>query len=153
MRPTVQEQLQGSCRVLETVVAPHVAEPFARTILDNLIANLWMLAGAAPKVTAFILADNAATREQLLLLRGALHPDLVLRVDEALAAPQPEIDDEAAQEEQNRKLRELLALAVCSPTLSPDMRRSIEAFMMQRASRVPMRYVSTVAASPKPASN
>ena len=40
MRPTVEEQLEGSCRILETVVAPAVAEPYARTILGNLIANL-----------------------------------------------------------------------------------------------------------------
>ena len=46
MRPTVEEQLHGTCRILESVVAPCVADPFARTILDNLVANLRILGPA-----------------------------------------------------------------------------------------------------------
>ena len=42
-------------------------------------------------------------------------------------------------------LLELLATAVCVPNLTPAVRRSIEAYMVNRASRVPMRYVPTVA--------
>ena len=146
MRPTVQEQLHGTCRILETVVAPHVDEPFARTILANLVANLRMLTEALPKVAAFIRADNAATCAQLSALREALEPELAQRVDQALAASEPAVDDEAGHEERNRQLRALLAAAVCSPDLSQQMRREVEVFLIQRASRVPMRYVPTVAA-------
>ena len=40
MRPTVEEQLLGTCRILEQVVSPCVADPYARTILNGLIGNL-----------------------------------------------------------------------------------------------------------------
>ena len=145
MRPTVEEQLQGTCRILETVVAPRVSEPFARTILDNLIANLRMVSGALPMVAGFLRYDNAATLEQLAALREALPPELVARIDQALAASEPDIDDGPAQEERNRLLRELLAAAVCSSGLNPGMRHAVESFMIDRASRAPMRYVPTVA--------
>lgn len=145
MRPTVEEQLQGTCRILETVVAPAVAEPYARTILDNLIANLRMLTAALPKVAGFTRSDNDATLRQLMALREALQPELVARIDDAAAANEPDVDDVPAMEERNRLLREVLAEAVCSPGLTPEMRHSIDNYMVSRASRVPMRYVPTAA--------
>jgi len=48
MRPSVEEQLAGTCRVLEGVVLPAVADPYARTLLAGLIGNLRMLGGALP---------------------------------------------------------------------------------------------------------
>lgn len=145
MRPTVEEQLQGTCRILETVVAPCVGEPFARTILDNLIANLRMVTAALPKVAGFLRYDNEATLRQLLALREALPAELVARIEQAKAAGEPDAGDEPAQEERNRLLRELLAAAICSPGLTPDMHRATVNSMIDRASRVPMRYVPTVA--------
>ncbi len=145
MRPTVEEQLHGTCRILETVVAPAVSEPFARTILDNLVANLRMLTDALPKVAGFIHQDNEATLQLLMALRGALSLELVARIDQVAAANEPGLDDGPAAEKLNRLLRELLAKAVCSASLTPDMRKSIESYMVNRASRAPMRYVPTVA--------
>jgi hypothetical protein len=147
MRPTVEEQLQGTCRILETVVAPCVADPYARTILDNLIANLRMLTIALPKVGGFMRQDNQATQSLLVTLRTASPPALVARLDEAIASDEPAVDDEPAIDERNRLLRELLAEAVCCKDLTPDMRQSIETYMVNRASRVPMRYVPTVAST------
>jgi hypothetical protein len=147
MRPTVEEQLQGTCRILETVVAPCVADPYARTILDNLIANLRMLTIALPKVGGFMRQDNQATQSLLGTLRSALPPALVARVDEAIASDEPAVDDEPAIDERNRLLRALLAEAVCSHGLTAEMRLSIETYMVSRASRVPMRYVPTVASN------
>ncbi len=145
MRPTVEEQLHGTCRILESVVAPCVADPFARTILDNLIANLRMMTAALPKVAGFLRYDNDATLRQLLALREALPSELDARINQAMAASEPDVADGPAQEERNQLLRELLAAAVCSPALTPDMRHSIQNYMVNRASRVPMRYVPTVA--------
>ena len=145
MRPTVQEQLHGTCRILETVIAPAVSEPFARTILVNLIANLRMLTDALPKVAGFIHQDNEATLQLLMALRSALSPALVVRINHVAAANEPGLDDRPAAEEHNRLLRALLAEAVCSASLMPDMRQSIESYMVNRASRAPMRYVPTVA--------
>jgi hypothetical protein len=147
MRPTVEEQLQGTCRILETVVAPCVADPYARTILDNLIANLRMLTIALPKVGGFMRQDNQVTQSLLTTLRAALPTALIARLDEAIASDEPAVDDEPAIDERNRLLRELLAEAVCSKDLTPDMRQSIESYMVNRASRVPMRYVPTVAST------
>ena len=150
MRPTVDEQLQGTCRILETVVAPCVSDPFARTILDNLIANLRMVTAALPKVPGFLRYDNEGTLRQLLALREALPPELVTRIGQIEAAEEPNVDDGPAQEERNRLLRELLAAAICSPGLTPDMHRAIQTYMIKRASRVPMRYVPTVASVSTP---
>ena len=150
MRPTAEEQLRGTCRILEEVVAPCVADPFARTILDGLVANLRMLTGALPAVPGFLRHDNATTLRLLSTLRDALAPALAARIDEATATPEPDVADGAAQEERNRLLRELLAVAVCAAGLTPDMHGAIVQHMTERASRVPMRYVPTAPAPPPP---
>ena len=150
MKPTVEDQLQGTCRVLETVVAPCVADPMARTILDGLIANLRMLTGALPAIPGFLRADNEATVRLLSDLRGSLAKDLGDRLAAALAEPEPDPADTVALDKRNTQLRELLARAVCSEGLSSGQHRAIVKHMTERASRVPMRYVAT-APSPPPA--
>ncbi len=146
MRPTVDEQLDGTCRILETVVAPCVADPLARTILDNLISNLRMLTVALPKVAGFLRDDNAATLRLLLALREALPPDLVARIEQAAAASEIDVTDGGALDQRNGLLREILAAAVCHPDLAPERRTAITSYMVDRASRVPMRYVPTAPA-------
>lgn len=148
MRPTVEEQLQGTCRILETVVAPCVAEPFARTILDGLVANLRMLTGALPAVAGFLRHDNEATVRLLATLRDSVASDLAARLTQALEESEPDPADSAALDERNRRLRELLAQAVCSEGLSSDQHRAIVQHMTKRASRVPMRYVATAPSPP-----
>lgn len=149
MRPSVEEQLQGTCRILEAVVAPCVADPFARTILDSLVANLRMLTGALPAVAGFLRYDNQATVRLLETLRDSDAGDLVVRVTQALGEPEPDAANSVALDARNRQLRELLAQAVCSEGLAPDQHRAIVYHMTERASRVPMRYVAT-APSPPP---
>lgn len=144
MRPTVEEQLLGSCRILETVITPYVADPLARTILDNLIANLRMVTGALLKVPGFLRYDNAATLDLLIALRVVLPSGLVAQIDRAASENELVGEDAAACEERNQILRALLAEAVCQPGLTHEMRKSIESYMINRASRVPMRYVPTV---------
>lgn len=149
MRPTVEEQLQGTCRILETVVAPCVADPLARTTLDGLIANLRMLTGALPAVAGFLRHDNETTVRLLSDLGGSLPRELAERVAQLREEPEPDPTDSAALEERNRRLRELLAQAVCSEGLSPVQHGATVQHMKERASRVPMRYVAT---APSPAS-
>ena len=149
MKPTVEEQLQGTCRILQTVVAPCVSDPFARTILDGLVANLRMLTEALPAVTGFLRYDNQATVRLLATLQDSVPGDLAARLTQALSESEPDAADSAALDERNRRLRELLAQAVCSERLSPDQHRAIVQHMTERASRVPMRYVAT-APSPPP---
>ena len=150
MRPTIEEQLAGTCRVLESVVAPCVADPFARTMLDGLIANLRMLTGALPAVAGFLRHDNEATAGLLVTLRDAVAPDLAVRIAEAMSQAEPDVADGAALEARNTLLREMLALAVRTESLSPESHRAIVQHMTLRASRVPMRYVSTAPPPPNP---
>ena len=150
MRPSVEEQLAGTCRVLEGVVAPCVVDPFARTILDGLVANLRMLTGALPAVAGFLRHDNEATAGLLATLSDAVAPDLAARIAEAMGHAEPDVADGVALDARNTLLRELLALAVCTDGLSPELHRAIVEHMTLRASRVPMRYVSTAPSPPNP---
>ncbi|QHE84843.1 hypothetical protein [Hydrogenophaga sp. BPS33] len=148
MKPTAEDQLQGTCRILETVVAPCVVDPLARTILDGLVANLRMLTGALPAVPGFLRDDNQATAQLLATLRGSVPGDLAVQVERALSEPEPDAVDPRALDLRNHQLRALLAQAVCSEDLKPEQHSTIVRHMTERASRVPMRYVAT---APTPA--
>jgi len=148
MRPSIEEQLQGTCRVLENVVAPCVNDPMALTMLDGLIANLRMLISAYPAVPGFLRQDNKNTMQLLATLASSLPAELTARVAEILKMPEPDPVDVAALDARNASLRELLALAVCIESLSADHQRAILQHMSERASRVPMRYVATAPSLP-----
>jgi hypothetical protein len=89
MRPSVEEQLQGTCRILEDVVAPCVNDPLARTLLDGVVANLRMLTAALPGVAPFLRQDNQTTGHLLAQLSSSVSPELAERVALALATPDP----------------------------------------------------------------
>jgi hypothetical protein len=148
VKPSIEDQLQGTCRVLETVVAPHVAEPFARSILDGLIANLRMLTDAIPAVPRFLRQDNQATADLLASLQASLMDDLNASVTRLGNEPEPDVADIDALDDRNRQLRDILAKAACSESLSPEQHRAIIQHMSDRASRMPMRYVAN---APTPA--
>lgn len=149
MRPTVEEQLLGTCRILEQVVAPCVADPYARTMLDGLIANLRMLNGALPAVPGFLHGDNLATAGLLGQLQPAAPADLAASIAIALAKPEPDAGDVTALEQRNVELRELLSQALSGDGLTPAMRDAALAHMTARAGRSPMRYVSTASTPAK----
>ena len=149
MRPTVEEQLLGTCTILEKVVSPCVADPYARTILEGLVANLRMLTGALPAVAGFLLDDNQATAGLLVQLQAAASPELAASIAQALARPEPDAADRAALDQRNHELRELLSPALGSAALTPAMRAAALAHMTARAARAPMRYVSTTSPSAK----
>ena len=150
MRPSVEEQLLGTCRILEKVVAPCVADPYARTILDGLIGNLRMLTGALPAVPAFLDSDNRATAALLESFQTAIAADLAASIGLALARPEPAGTDTNALAQRNDELRELLSQALCSAGLTPALRAAAQDHMSARAARAPMRYVSTSTPTPTP---
>jgi hypothetical protein len=150
MRPTVEEQLQGTCRVLENVVAPCVTDAYARTMLAGLIANLRMLSGAVAAVPGFLAGDNRSTAALLGQLQSGVAPDLAERIGVALAQPEPDATDMASLEQRNSQLRELLSQALCGSDLTPGMRAAALKHMSERAARAPMRYVPTAAPAAKP---
>ena len=150
MRPSVDEQLLGTCRILEEVVAPSVVDPYARTILAGLIANLRMLNEAIPAVAGFLRHDNEVSAQLLAQLAPALPAPLPENIAQALARAEPDAADAAALEQHNQSLRELLAQAVCAEGLAPELHAKIKRHMIERASRVPMRYVPTAPVAPAP---
>ena len=149
MRPTVEEQLLGTCRILEKVVAPCVADPYARTMLEGLIANLRMLTGALPAVAGFLNSDNRATVGLLGQLQAVVAPELAAAIALALARPEPDAADMTALEQRTCDLRELLSQALSGSGLTPAMRDAALKHMTARAARSPMRYVSTASPAPK----
>ena len=147
MRPSIEEQLVGTCRVLENVVAPCVADPYARTMLEGLIANLRMLTSALPAVPGFLDSDNRATATLLGQFQAVVAPDLAARIALALRQPEPDATDTRALDRRNSELRELFSQALCGTGLTPEMRGAALEHMSARAARSPMRYVPT-ASSP-----
>jgi hypothetical protein len=143
MRPTVEEQLQGTCRILENVIAPCVADAYARTMLAGLIANLRMLSGAIPAVPAFLAGDNRATATLLGRNHGPQSPELATRITLAQDEPEPEATDLHLLEQRNCQLRELLSQALCGSDLTAELRAAALTHMGERAARAPMRYVPT----------
>ena len=141
MRPTIEEQLLGTCRILEKVVSPCVADPYARTILAALIGNLRMLTGALPAVPGFLHSDNRATVGLLGQLQAVVAPELAAGIALALARPEPDTADMTALEQRNNELRELFSQALCGAGLTPVMRAAALEHMSARAARAPMRYV------------
>ncbi len=150
MRPSVEEQLQGTCRVLEKVVAPCVTDPYARTILDGLVANLRMLTGALPAVPAFLANDNRATATLLGQLQVVAAPVLAARIGAALAQAEADATDMHALERRNCELRALFSSALCGTELPPAMRAAALSHMSARAAAAPMRYVPTSSPPAKP---
>lgn len=149
MRPTVEEQLLGTCRILQSVVAPCVTEPYARTMLNGLIANLQMLAGALPAVPRFLADDNRDTTVLLAQLQAVAEPALAADIARALGAAEPDAADTASLDRRNADLRELLARALTASGLTPELRAMAIGHMAARASRSPMRYVSTASTPDK----
>ena len=167
MRPTVEEQLLGTCTILEKVVSPCVADPYARTILDGLIANLRMLTSALPGVPGFLNSDNRATAGLLGQFQAVVAPELAACIALALGRPEPDAaasdaadstnstdstdsTDVKALDQRNCELRELLSQALCDTGLTPAMHGAALAHMSARAARAPMRYVPTTSPSASP---
>ena len=135
MRPCIEEQLLGTCRILETVVAPCVADPYARTILDGLIGNLRMLTGALPAVPAFLDSDNRATAGLLGRFQAVVAADLAASIAQALGRPEPAGTDTNALALRNYELRELFSQALCSSGVTPELRAAAQEQMSARAAR------------------
>jgi hypothetical protein len=151
MRPTVEEQLLGTCRILQNVVSPCVSDPYARTILEGLISNLRMLTSALPAVPGFLNGDNRATVGLLAQLQTVVMPDLAALIAQALAQPEPDPSDMKALDQRNGELRGLFSQALHDTGLTPAMHSAALAHMTARAAQVPMRYVPT--ASPPAKAN
>ena len=141
MHPTVSEQLAGTCRILEDVVAPEVTGAYAADVLRGLVKNLRMLETRWAAVLPFLRWDSSQTAALLRRARPAVPSPLAERIRAATAAPAPDPVDVGAAEEHNDLLRGLLSevLAVLDP--GAEDYRAIAGHLSTRNSRYPMRMV------------
>jgi hypothetical protein len=145
MRPTVTEQLDGMCRILEDVIAPEVRSDHAAEILRGLISNVRMLSRNWSALLPFLHWDNEATASLLRDAQQEVHEELRHRIHDALAAPIAEANDTIAAEMLNEILRGLLVDCIAANCSAPLLERMM-AHMNERATRYPMRLTG---ATPK----
>jgi len=146
MRPTVTEQLDGVCRILDEVITPALAAEHTRETLRNLVANVRMLARNWPRLLPFLNWDNTACAALLVALRASAAPDLQARIAATLATAPADPADIEAIKTHNEALRKCLSaylLAGCSA----EHRTRIGAHLAERAARYPLRLTG---AQPKP---
>ena len=153
MRPTIDEQLAGTCRILENVVAPALPDGYAADILRGLTSNLRMLSAALPQLPAFLRWDIAGNEALLQELMEGVPSALSVAIDKELAAAPPDPIDLSELEARNDRLRALLAQAVRSDELGSEHRERIMKHLAERAARHPIRFAIAIPqASSTPAS-
>jgi hypothetical protein len=139
MRPTVSEQLDGVCRILETVIAPEIHTEHTRETLRSLISNLRMLNRAWDSLLPFLRWDNAETIALLLAARNDVDEARCARIDATLAAAPSDLS-ESALNAFNALLRE--RLSECLDIAQLEQR--ILAHLAERAARYPLRLTGAV---------
>src|SRR3984957_11571828 len=93
VRPDVSEQLDGIRRILGQVIAPHVTDPYAASILRGLLDALGGLAAGWSLVPSFLRWDPDETAGVLNVARPFLDEAMIADLDEVLAhAPDDDTD-------------------------------------------------------------
>ncbi len=141
MRPTIGEQLGGTCRILEEVIAPEVASPHAAEALRGLVKNLRMLETGWGAVLPFLHWDNAETAALLQRARPAVPAGLAERIGTCCATPRPDPFDVSATQQRNDALRGLLSEVVAGIDAEAPVHGEIVAHLRVRTGRYPMRSV------------
>jgi hypothetical protein len=142
MRPTIGEQLDGTCRILEAVVAPEVAGTPAAEVLQGLVKNLRMLRTSWSAVLPFLHWDNEAMAALLTRAMSSVPDALAQRImaaQDTQSAPDPV--DVASVQERNDELRALLTEVVRVIDTVSDAHAEIVAHLAVRAGRYPLRAV------------
>jgi hypothetical protein len=147
VRPTVEEQLEGSCRILEETIAPEVTGDQAAEALRGVVKNLRMLGKSWAQVLPFLHWDNGATAALLERARPNVPAPLAQRLGD-LDGNSDDPFDVAAARHRNTALRGLLSevVAVLDPASVPAAatHRAIVEHLSARAARYPMRMVPDV---------
>jgi len=142
MRPTIGEQLGGTCRILEVMIAPEVAGTPAGDVLGALVKNLRMLQTSWTAVLPFLHWDNETTASLLMgatsSVPGALAQRIVTTLDSQLA---PDPIDVTAVQERNDELRALLTDVIGVISTESDAHAEIIAHLSARSARYPLRAV------------
>ena len=141
MRPTVTEQLEGMCRILETAVAPALANDYTLETLRSLVANVRMLGRAWHQLLPFLHWDNGVMAELLATASDSAAPELRARISTALAAAPVDAADGLAAETRNEQVRALLTECLES---SPALTKAIASHLAERSRRYPLRLTGAV---------
>jgi len=141
MRPNVSEQLDGIRRVLTQVIAPHVTDPYAASILNGILGALGSLAAGWSNVAQFLRWDADGTATVLTTARPYLDEGLTAELDEVLDHV-PEADcDVLVLEEHHRRLRALLERAVPAIVEQPTISSLLVGHLRARIERFPFSMV------------
>lgn len=144
MRPTVAEQLAGTCLALERVVAPEVEGTPAAEVLRGLVKNLRMLETSWAAILPFLHWDVVETAALLDRVRETVPEPLGARIAQALAEAPVDSLDVVAVEAGNDALRALLGEVVVAIDPTSPEHAAIAAHLDERARRYPMRMVPDV---------
>jgi hypothetical protein len=144
MRPTVTEQLAGTCLALERVVGPEVEGTPAAEVLRGLVKNLRMLGASHPAILPFLHWDVVETAALLERLRAVVPGVLADRIGAALAEEPVDPLDVTVVEGRDDALRALLAEAVVLLDPAGPEQAAVAAHLGERARRYPMRMVPDV---------
>ncbi len=141
MRPNVNEQLEGMCRILETAVAPELNNGYTLETLRSLVANVRMLGRAWHQLLPFLHWDNAAMLDLLREAQDCADAALRARLDEALDTPPADPADALSAETRNDILRALLCDCLDGPAA---LTARIAAHLSERSRRYPLRLTGAV---------
>lgn len=146
MRPTVEELLRGTCRVLQNVIEPELNSPYAVEMLHGLIRGLHSLEKNWAQLLPFLDWDNAATAALLRAARARVTPALAVRIDSVLTAASSENLNYVAIENRNHELRALLCEVIVALDGLDDeqaftARRDIQNHLETRSQRFPLRLI------------
>ena len=141
MRPTVTEQLEGMCRILESAVAPALANDYTLETLRSLVANVRMLGRAWHQILPFLHWDNSVMMALLTTAAHSATPELQARINTALAVTPADTSDSQAAEARNEQLRTLLTERLDGP---PALMAAISSHLIERSRRYPLRLTGAV---------
>jgi hypothetical protein len=144
MRPTIAEQLAGTCRALERVASSEVEGTPAAEVLRGLVKNLRMLETSWSAILPFLHWDLNETTALLARAHGAVPEPLRARIDTALAGQPVDPLDVGAVEARDDMLRALLTEVVLAVDPLGTEYAAIAAHLDERARRYPLRMVPDV---------
>jgi hypothetical protein len=141
VRPNVSEQLDGIRHVLTQVIAPHVTDPYAASVLNGLLGALGSVAAGWSSVPQFLRWDADATAAILTAARPYLDEGLTAEFDDVLDhAPEGDCDVLVLEVHQ-RRLRALLERAVPAVVEEPTIRPLLVGHLRARIDRFPFSMV------------
>lgn len=152
MRPTIEEQIEGSCRLLEQVIAVEVHDSHALEVLSGLTRNLRMIGSSWTQLLPFLHWDNEVTARLLDAARPTVEAVLAQRIADTVTGAQSDPIDFEAVSAHNDELRALLSELVTEldPQSGPQATafyRDVVGHFDLRARRYPMRLVPQLSGS------